>query len=54
MIILEPFSEVPASEKWLFDNKSALDNLKKGLSQAKSGNLRSKDSFAKYADDDVE
>ena len=53
-IILQPFSEIPTSEKWLFDNKIALNSLKQGLAQAKSGNLRSKGSFAKYADDDIE
>ncbi len=53
-IILQPFSEIPTSEKWLFDNKLALHSLKKGLTQAKSGNLRSKGSFSKFADDDIE
>lgn len=53
-IILQPFSEIPTCEKWLFDNKAALDSLKKGLSQAKSGNLKSRGSFSKYADDDIE
>jgi hypothetical protein len=53
-IILQPFSEIPASEKWLFDNRPSLQSLKKGLSQVKSANLRSKGSFSKYADDDIE
>lgn len=53
-IVLQPLSEIPTSEKWLFENKIALKSLKKGLEQAKSGNLRSKGSFSKYADDDIE
>ena len=53
-IILQPYSEIPASEKWLFDNKPALESLKKGISQAQSGNLHSKGAFSTYADDDIE
>lgn len=41
-IILEPFCEIPSREKWLFDNKLALDSLKKGLTQAKAGKLSSR------------
>lgn len=53
-IILQPFSEIPTSEKWLFDNKIALQSLKKGLSEVKSGKLKTKGSFSKYASDDTE
>ncbi len=53
-IILQPFSEIPTSEKWLFDNKLALESLKRGLSQAETGKLKTKGSFSKYADDDIE
>lgn len=31
-IILEPFTEIPASETWLFENKPALAAVKEGLS----------------------
>jgi hypothetical protein len=34
-IILEPFVEIPANEKWLFDNTSALTKVRKGLEQVK-------------------
>lgn len=53
-IILQPYSEIPSSEKWLFENKIALNSLKKGLQQAAEGKVKSKGSFAKYADDDLE
>lgn len=53
-IILQPYSEIPTSEKWLFDNKMALRSLKTGLEQAQLGELKSKGSFSKYADDDSE
>lgn len=53
-IILQPYSEIPTSEKWIFDNKPALISLKKGLSQAKSGDIQSRGSFSQYADEDIE
>jgi hypothetical protein len=52
-IILEPYTEIPASEKWLFDNKPALAAVKKGLSQAAEGRMKSRGSFAKFANDEV-
>jgi hypothetical protein len=53
-IILEPNVEIPAREKWLFDNKSALAKVHRGLKDAAAGRLTEKGSFAKYADDDIE
>lgn len=53
-IILEPFAEVPAREKWLFDNPSALGAVKAGLEQAAAGKTRSRGSFAKYADEVID
>ena len=52
-IILEPQVEIPLQEKWLFDNKEALAQVKRGLNDAKSGNVSSKGSFAKYIDDET-
>lgn len=54
-IILEPHSEMPLREKWLYDNKSALKKVNQGLQDAKAGRLVKKGSFAKFvADDDTE
>lgn len=50
-IILEPFTEIPAREKWLFDNPAALNAVKAGLSQAVAGKARALGSFAQYADE---
>jgi hypothetical protein len=47
-IILEPNVEIPAREKWLFENKSALQSLKQGLKDAAAGRVSSLGSFAKY------
>ncbi len=53
-ITLEPFIEIPAKEKWLYDNKSALKQFQTGLEQAKKGKLIERGSFSKYADDEIE
>lgn len=53
-IVLEPYSEVPAREKWLFDNPDALNAVKTGLTQAASGNTASLGSFAEYAGEDLD
>ena len=53
-IILEPFTEIPAREKWLFSNEAALGAVKAGLENATAGKTRSLGSFARYADEDIE
>jgi hypothetical protein len=53
-IILEPFTEIPASEKWLFDNKPALAAVKKGLGQAAQGRVKPRGSFAKFANEEID
>ena len=45
-IILEPMVEIPAREVWLYENRAALEKVKKGLSQ--KGTIK-RGSFAKYA-----
>ncbi|HEY3169904.1 MAG TPA: hypothetical protein VGK08_02770 [Thermoanaerobaculia bacterium] len=46
-IVLEPFVEIPAEERWLWENKEALESVKKGIADAKAGRL-TKMSFKKY------
>jgi hypothetical protein len=53
-IILEPFAEVPAREKWLFENKSALTAVREGLDQSAQGRVRPRGSFARYAKDKID
>jgi hypothetical protein len=45
-ILLKPMVEIPASEKWLYQNKEALESVKRGLAQKETEYLGS---FAKYA-----
>jgi hypothetical protein len=49
-IILEPLVEIPAQEKWLFENPVALRQVQKGIKDAAEGKLTKKD-FSKYLDD---
>ncbi len=51
-IILEPYTEIPAREKWLFDNKAALKKVAQGIKDAASQQVHEKGSFAKYVDED--
>jgi hypothetical protein len=53
-LILEPQVEIPAREKWLFENKTALKKVERGLQDAAEGRLSKKGSFSKFADDDIE
>lgn len=53
-IILEPYAEIPAREKWLFDNKTALKKVEQGLKDAAAGRLVKRGSFSKFADDDID
>jgi len=53
-IILEPYAEIPAREKWLFDNPAAREAVRTGLRQAAEGRTRSRGSFARYADDEID
>ena len=51
-LLLEPMVEIPAREKWLFDNPNALESVKRGLADAKASRTKSLGSFAKYVDED--
>jgi hypothetical protein len=51
-IILEPRIEILAKEKWLFDNKTALTQVKKGMEDSAEGRVRSRGSFARFTDDE--
>ncbi len=53
-ITLEPFVEIPACEKWLFQNKKAMDALRSGLGQAAEGRTHSRGSFARFANDEID
>lgn len=47
-IILIPFVEIPAQEKWLFANKSAMQQVQQGLKDSAAGNTEDLGSFSQY------
>ena len=51
-IILEPNIEIPAKEKWLFDNKIALNRVKKGLEDSANGRVKSLGDFSKFIEEE--
>lgn len=51
-IILEPNVEVPLREKWLWDNKEALQQVKKGLQDSALKRTKPRGDFTKFVDDD--
>ena len=53
-ILLEPFAEIPAREKWLFENKEALSAVRTGLRQAAQGRTRARGSFARFANVEID
>lgn len=53
-IILEPYAEIPAREKWLFENPTALSAVREGLEQSAQGKVRMRGSFAQFANDEID
>jgi hypothetical protein len=53
-VLLDPAVTVPIREAWLFRNPAALAKVRKGLAEAAAGHRRAGESFAKYADDEIE
>lgn len=38
-LVLEPYTNIPLRELWLFKNKQALQDLKEGLEDAEAGRI---------------
>lgn len=49
---LEPYTEIPARERWLYENPEALASVLKGIEQAEAGKRRYRGSFAHHLHDD--
>ena len=49
-IILEPYTEIPARESWLLNNKKALASVLLGIEQAGKGQVKSLGSFSQFAE----
>jgi hypothetical protein len=46
-ILLQPMSEIPAREAWLYQNKGAIESVRRGLSE--KGTI-DRGSFARFSD----
>jgi hypothetical protein len=53
-ILLSPVVLRHEREAWLFDNKDALESVRRGLSQSAKGETHDLGSFAQYADEEAE
>ena len=53
-IILEPYTEIPLQEKWLFENEQVKQQVRQGLDDAKAGRIVKKGGFSTFIDDDIE
>ena len=51
-ITLKPYTELALPEQWLFENKEALDQVKRGLQQSSDRRTIYKGSFAEYISND--
>ncbi len=53
-ILLDPVVPVPERELWLWKNPEAIESIQRGIQEAKDGKAVSIESFAKYAEIDLE
>lgn len=53
-ILLSPVVIRHEREAWLFDNKEALESVRRGLAQSALGDTHDLGSFAQYAEEDEE
>ena len=51
-IVLEPFTEIPLREQWLWKNPEALAAVQQGIKDAGEGKLHDLGDFTQYANDD--
>ena len=50
-IVLDPQITISASEAWLFEKKTALASVDKGMTESANGRVIDRGSFAKYTKD---
>lgn len=53
-ISLIPVVFIPENEAWLYENEQAIAHVRAGLADAKEGRLKVAESFAQYADEEIE
>ncbi|NJM62243.1 MAG: hypothetical protein HC849_21850 [Oscillatoriales cyanobacterium RU_3_3] len=53
-ILLDPVTNIPDREQWLWQNPEALASIKCGLTQAAKGEVHYLGNFSEYADLEIE
>jgi len=53
-ILLDPVSNIPEREQWLWQNPEALASVQRGLEQAAKGEVHDLGDFSQYQDLDIE
>ena len=51
-LVLEPFTEIPLREQWLYKNPQALEAVRQGLQDSAAGRIHDLGDFTQYANDD--
>lgn len=51
-IILEPYTEIPYRERWLFSNKEAMRSVLDGMQDSLEGRVKEAGSFSEYTTKD--
>ena len=51
-LILEPFTEIPLRERWVYENPEVLASIERGLKDSANGRTVYLGSFAQYADEE--
>ena len=51
-LVLEPFTEIPLREQWLYKNPQALEAVRQGLQDSAAGRIYDLGDFTQYANDD--
>ncbi len=53
-LVLTPMAEVPAYEKWLWENPKALEAVKQGLKESTEGQAKLAGDFSQHAPDEID
>jgi hypothetical protein len=51
-LLLEPFTEIPLKEQWLYKNLQALEAVRQGLKDSAAGRIFDLGDFTQYANDE--
>ena len=53
-IVLESYSDIPLCERWLFENKIAINHVKQGLEDVAANRISERVNFFDLMEDEIE